>query len=139
LAGPQDVEIALPTSGLAVTSRMLQENPQLIKRTLRAMLKAQRFVFENKRETLQIMVRWLELSPEVAERSYELAGISLSRDGEIVHSMKLETSGCSVRRKRNSRSLPNCSDWTCAHFSPTAHNDLGITVRLRARPAKLLV
>jgi len=83
LAGPQDVEIALPTSGLAVTSRMLQENPQLIKRTLRAMLKAQRFVFENKRETLQIMMRWLEQSPEVAERSYELAGISLSRDGEI--------------------------------------------------------
>jgi len=83
LAGPQDVEIALPTSGLAVTSRMLQENPQLIKRTLRAMLKAQRFVFENKRETLQIMMRWLEQSPEVAEHSYELAGISLSRDGEI--------------------------------------------------------
>ena len=26
LAGPQDVEIALPTSGLAATSRMLQEN-----------------------------------------------------------------------------------------------------------------
>ena len=83
LAGPQDVEIALPTSGLAVTSRMLQENPQLIKRTLRAMLKAHWFVFENKRETLQIMMRWLEQSPEVAERSYELAGISLSRDGEI--------------------------------------------------------
>jgi ABC-type nitrate/sulfonate/bicarbonate transport system substrate-binding protein len=70
-------------SGLAVTSRMLQENPQLIKRTLHAMLKAQRFVFENKRETLQIMMRWLEQSPEVAEHSYELAGISLSRDGEI--------------------------------------------------------
>ena len=83
LAGPQDVEIALPTSGLAVTSRMLQENLQLIKRTLRAMLKAHWFVFENKRDTLQIMMRWLEQSPEVAERSYELAGISLSRDGEI--------------------------------------------------------
>lgn len=41
LAGPQDVEIVLPTSGLAATSRMLQENPTLVKRTLRAMLKAQ--------------------------------------------------------------------------------------------------
>jgi hypothetical protein len=29
------------------------------------------------------MMRWLEQSSEVAERSYELAGISLSRDGEI--------------------------------------------------------
>jgi ABC-type nitrate/sulfonate/bicarbonate transport system substrate-binding protein len=83
LAGPQDVEIALPTSGLAATSRMLQENPQLVKRTQRAMLKARKFVFENKPETVQIMTRWLEQSLEVAERSYELANISLSRDGEI--------------------------------------------------------
>ena len=83
LAGPQDVEIALPTSGLAATSRMLQENPALVKRTLRAMLKAHNFVFENKRETIQIMMRWLEQTPEAAERSYELAGVSWSRDGEI--------------------------------------------------------
>ena len=47
------------------------------------MLKAHTFVFENKRETMQIMMRWLEQSPEVAERSYELAGVSWSRDGEI--------------------------------------------------------
>ena len=78
-----DVEIALPTSGLAATTRMLQENPPLVKKTLRAMLKAHRFVFENKRETVQIMMRWLEQSAEVAERSYVLADISLSRDGEI--------------------------------------------------------
>jgi len=47
------------------------------------MLKAHKFVFENKPETVQIMTRWLEQSLEVAERSYELANISLSRDGEI--------------------------------------------------------
>ena len=47
------------------------------------MLKAHKFVFENRRETLQIMMHWLEQSAEVAERSYELAAISLSRDGEI--------------------------------------------------------
>jgi hypothetical protein len=29
------------------------------------------------------MTRWLEQSLEVGERSYELANISLSRDGEI--------------------------------------------------------
>ncbi len=83
LAGPQDVEISLPTSGLAAASRLIQENPQLVKKTLRAMLKAQRFVFENKRETVQIMMRWLEQSPEVAARSYEMVDISWSRDGEI--------------------------------------------------------
>jgi len=32
LAGPQDVDIALPTSGLAVANRALQQNLQLVKR-----------------------------------------------------------------------------------------------------------
>lgn len=32
LAWPQDVEIALPTSGLAVSNRQLQQNPQFVKR-----------------------------------------------------------------------------------------------------------
>ena len=83
LAGPQDIQFALPTSGLAVTSRLLQERPQLVKQALRALLKAHRFIFENRRETLQVMMRWLEQSPEMAERFYGLALISLSKNGEI--------------------------------------------------------
>lgn len=83
LAGPQDIKFALPTSGLAVTSRLLQERPQLVKQALRALLKSHRFIFENRRETVQVMMRWLEQSPDVADRSYDLASISLSKDGEI--------------------------------------------------------
>ena len=39
LAGPQDVQLALPTSGLAVANRLLQQNPQLVKRAVRALMK----------------------------------------------------------------------------------------------------
>ncbi len=83
LGGPQDLELALPTSGVAVTTKLLQQNPPLVKRALRAVLKAHRFVFENKREVLPVMMRWLEQAPEVADRSYELLVTSLSRNGEI--------------------------------------------------------
>ena len=83
LAGPEDVKFALPTSGVAVTSRMLEQNPPMVKQSLRALLKAHRFIFDNRRETVQIMMRWLEQPLEVAERSYDLALISLSKDGEI--------------------------------------------------------
>jgi len=83
LAGPQDVQIALPTSGLAVSNRTLQQNPQLVKRAVRALLKAHRFVFENRKEVLPQMIRYLDQSPEVAERSYDLLVGSLSRNGEI--------------------------------------------------------
>jgi NitT/TauT family transport system substrate-binding protein len=83
LAGPKDVEMALPTSGIAVANRLLQQNPQHVKRAVRALMKAHRFVFENKKEVLPQMIRYLDQSPEVAERSYELLLISLSRNGEI--------------------------------------------------------
>lgn len=83
LAGPKDVEIALPTSGIAVANRLLQQNPQHVKRAVRALLKAHRFVFENKKDVVAQMIRYLEQTAEVAERSYGLLLISLSRNGEI--------------------------------------------------------
>lgn len=83
LAGPQDVQIALPTSGLAVANRTLQQNPQLVKRAVRALMKAHRYIFENKKDVLPQMIRYLDQSPEVAERSYDLLIVSLSRSGEI--------------------------------------------------------
>jgi NitT/TauT family transport system substrate-binding protein len=83
LAGPQDVEIALPTSGIAVANRLLQQNPQFVKRAVRALMKAHRFVFDNKREVVPLMIRYLDQTQEVAERSYEILTLSLSRNGEI--------------------------------------------------------
>ena len=83
LGGPEDVKYALPTSGVAVVVRYLQEKPQVVKQFLRALLKAHRFVFENRPETIQIMMRWLSQSPEVAAHSYQLEIVSLARSGEI--------------------------------------------------------
>lgn len=83
LAGPKDVEIALPTSGIAVANRLLQQNPQHVRRAVRALMKAHRYVFENKMQVVPQMIRYLDQTPEVAERSYDLLLISLSRNGEI--------------------------------------------------------
>ena len=83
LGGPQDIEFALPTSGLAVANRLLQQNPQFVKRAIRAMLKAHRYVFENKKDVVPQMTHYLNQSVEVAEHSYDLLVISLSKNGEI--------------------------------------------------------
>jgi ABC-type nitrate/sulfonate/bicarbonate transport system substrate-binding protein len=83
LAGPKDVEMALPTSGIAVANRLLQQNPQHVKRAVRALMKAHRFVFDNRKESVPQMIRYLNQKPEVAERSYDLLVTSLSRNGEI--------------------------------------------------------
>ena len=83
LAGPKDLKRALPLAGLAVRDGLLKENPQLIKRALRSVLKAHRFIFENKQETIRVMMQWLSQPADVAARSYEIALLSLSRNGEI--------------------------------------------------------
>lgn len=83
LAGPKDIELALPTSGIAVTTRLLQQNSQHVKRVVRALMKAHRFVFDNRKEVVAQMIRYLEQTPEIADRSYDLLVNSLSRNGEV--------------------------------------------------------
>ena len=83
LAGPQDLKRSLPLAGLALRDALLNEKPQLIRKVLRSVLKAHRFIFENKQETIRVMMQWLSQPPDVAARSYELALLSLSKNGEI--------------------------------------------------------
>jgi ABC-type nitrate/sulfonate/bicarbonate transport system substrate-binding protein len=83
LAGPQDLKRALPLTGLAVKESLPREKPALIKHAVRAVLKAHRFIFDNKQETTRIMMQWLSQPPEAASRSYEMALLTLSRNGEI--------------------------------------------------------
>ena len=83
LAGPQDLKRSLPLAGLAVKDSLPKEKPALIKHALRAVLKAHRFILDNKQETTRIMMQWLSQPPEAAARSYEMALLTLSRNGEI--------------------------------------------------------
>ena len=77
-----DVELIQVNPRLGATA-VLQQNPQVVKRAVRALMKSHRYVFENKKEVVPQMIRYLEQTPEVAERSYDLLVTSLSRNGEI--------------------------------------------------------
>ena len=83
LAGPKDLKRALPLAGLAVKDSLLKEKPASIKRALRAVLKAHRFIFDNRQETTRVIMQWLSQPPDIASRAYELALLALSRNGEI--------------------------------------------------------
>jgi ABC-type nitrate/sulfonate/bicarbonate transport system substrate-binding protein len=83
LAGPQDVKRALPLAGLAARDRLIREKPQLIKRVLRAVLKAHKYVFDHRQETIRTMMEWLNQPQDVAARSYDVAMGSLSKNGEV--------------------------------------------------------
>ena len=81
LAGPP--EVGMPSSGLFTSDRLLKENPQMVKRALRAVIKANRFIAENRQETITVMLKWVKQSQEVAARSYDAELKAITRDGQM--------------------------------------------------------
>src|SRR5438132_7573938 len=79
LAGPP--EVGMPASGLFTSDRLLKENPQGVKRTLRALIKVNRFITENRQETIAVMIKSLPQPQEIASRSYDLELKALAKDG----------------------------------------------------------
>ena len=72
----------MPASGLFTSDRLLKENPQAVKRTLRALLKANRFIAENREETIAVMLKWLP-QQEIAGRYYDIELKTLTKDGQM--------------------------------------------------------
>lgn len=81
ISGPP--EIGVPSSGLFASDRAIKENPQVLRRTIRATLKANRFIGENRDETIRIMARYVPQSVETAGRSYDVELKALAKDGQM--------------------------------------------------------
>jgi ABC-type nitrate/sulfonate/bicarbonate transport system substrate-binding protein len=65
------------------SDRLLRENPQLVRRTLKALLRAHQYILENKQETIQILLKWLPQPSDIADHSYEVELKTLARDGQM--------------------------------------------------------
>jgi NitT/TauT family transport system substrate-binding protein len=79
LAGPP--EVGLPSAGMLTADRLIKENPQVIKRTLKALLRSHHYIIDNKQETIQTLIKWLPQPLDAAEHSYDSELKTLSRDG----------------------------------------------------------
>ena len=60
-----------PHIGLGTTNKKLKENPQEVSRVIRAFIKANRFVRDNRQETINILVSWGRTQREDAIASYD--------------------------------------------------------------------
>jgi ABC-type nitrate/sulfonate/bicarbonate transport system substrate-binding protein len=81
LAGPP--EVGLPASGLFTSDRLIKENPQVVRRTLRALMKANRFIADNRDQTIGVLLQWIPQSQEIAARSYDLELKATTKDGQM--------------------------------------------------------
>jgi ABC-type nitrate/sulfonate/bicarbonate transport system substrate-binding protein len=109
LAGPP--EIGLPVAGMFTSDRLLRENPQLAKRTLKALLRAHQFILENKKDTIPLMLKWLPQPLDVAEHSYDVELKTLARDGQMTDT---EVESLIVRLAEKKRPLDEIRDFTPA-------------------------
>jgi ABC-type nitrate/sulfonate/bicarbonate transport system substrate-binding protein len=81
VSGPP--EIGVPSSGLFASDKLIKENPQILRRAIRAALKANKFIDANREETIRIMAKAVPQSPETAARSYDIELKQLARDGQM--------------------------------------------------------
>jgi ABC-type nitrate/sulfonate/bicarbonate transport system substrate-binding protein len=88
LAGPP--EVGLPSAGMLTSDRLIRDNPQLVKRTLKALLRSHQYILDNKQETIQTLIKWLPQALDIAEHSYETELKSVNRDGQMTDA-ELET------------------------------------------------
>lgn len=110
LAGPP--EVGLPSAGMLTSDRLIKENPLLVRRTLKALLKSHLYILENRQETIQTLIKWLPQPLDVAEHSYDSELKTLSRDGTMTDA---EVEAIIARVGEKKRPLDEVRDFSFAH------------------------
>jgi ABC-type nitrate/sulfonate/bicarbonate transport system substrate-binding protein len=62
---------SFPVSGLIASEKKLKERPHEIGRVIKAGIKANRYIRQNREGTLPIMAQWLKIDKEMATRTYD--------------------------------------------------------------------
>ena len=73
----------LIAGGLAVNLKKLKEQPDQVRRMLKAMAQALRYIQENPEGTQQVMMSWLKLDREMAADIYQMAKNNYTKNGMV--------------------------------------------------------
>src|SRR5262249_60447347 len=71
---------SFPVSGLIASAKKLKERPDEIKRVIKAGIKANRYIRQNRDSTLPVMAEWLKIDKEMAAATYESSVKTFSED-----------------------------------------------------------
>jgi NitT/TauT family transport system substrate-binding protein len=72
-----------PFVGLGTQVKKIQERPDEVKRTIKALIKANRFLRQNRDGAIQILVQWGRTEPDLAAAAYDSAFKVYNLDGSI--------------------------------------------------------
>jgi NitT/TauT family transport system substrate-binding protein len=76
----------LPFTGIGTNLKKLKEKPDEVKRMVRAMLKANRYIRANREGTIQTLMDWVKVDRESAAATYDSTWKIFSEDGGITES-----------------------------------------------------
>ncbi len=77
----------LLAGGLAVNIKKLKEQPDQVRRMLKAMTQALKYMQDNPEGTQQVMMSWLKLDREMAADIYQMAKNNYTKNGMVEESM----------------------------------------------------
>jgi len=72
--------IQMPENGIAVSDRMLAENPDLIKRAIRSLMDAVAFQLDEPAEAAQVLAQWTDAEESQARAEVDMLAPALARD-----------------------------------------------------------
>jgi ABC-type nitrate/sulfonate/bicarbonate transport system substrate-binding protein len=112
-------------SGLAVHNDTLRDKPLQVKKMLRAVLKAQTFIRNNKAESVRVIADWLKLDPQIATASYEIYVKGMTLNG-VVADRVLESDIERARKELQVKEAVPTSKVIDFTLLREAQNELGI-------------
>ncbi|HTN70759.1 MAG TPA: ABC transporter substrate-binding protein [Methylomirabilota bacterium] len=72
-----------PYNGLGTSGQKISEKPDEVKKVIKAVIKANRFIRNDRAGTIQVLVNWTKTKQEFAEAAYDSAVEIFSQDGTI--------------------------------------------------------
>src|SRR5262249_53981270 len=74
---------SFPVTGIVTTDKKIKERPDEVKRVIRAGIKANRYIRQNRDGTIQSWMEWMKVDKEMAAATYDSVGKAFNEDGSL--------------------------------------------------------
>jgi ABC-type nitrate/sulfonate/bicarbonate transport system substrate-binding protein len=74
---------SFPVTGILASEKKIKEKPDEIKRVIKAGIKANRYIRQNREGTIQAFMEWMKIDKEMAGATYDSVGKAFNEDGSL--------------------------------------------------------
>ena len=74
---------SFPVTGVLSSVKKIKERPDEVKRVIKAGIKANRYIRQNRDGTIQAMMEWMKIDKEMATATYDSVGKAFNEDGSL--------------------------------------------------------